>query len=681
MEAKKSMYDFSSSLRKDKIWNASSSSDEIPDFLKEHTDWINSRKLVDGNPNNVNNWNQLIKSSEKLLLVKPLTDDLKQLIRETFDELLTRFPLFFGYWKKFVSAEFQLSGLSASISTLARSVESFSSSLELWVDYLSILITNHDLQNADDVQKIRDTFERGLQNVGHQFLSHPLWNKFISFEKNLSGQNQYEKNVRLYNIYSRVVKIPLHQYSKYMIEFLELKKMFSIDQLIEIDHNLKESQTVSKMDAKDQTFVDEYFHKIFTETSQAVSVRWKYESKFKPAYFNLTELSKDSLVNFEQYLNFEEKQGDHEQIKSLYERVLIPAACYEKFWIKYVKWLVFIKEKDEIINNVYLRAMNSFLTLDKVFLRISYLYFVEKMNMNETSTDENKEEAFENVNSVYMLFLRVYKDFDSNIQCQLFLRYLQFLQRFHGIKEYLSLMETVIGHLIKSSSVKELSTLPAHFVKIYHNANDALSSIIINSYLQLLIIKKQIKNVGKTRDFFNLLSHQINLKSSEQFWLQFYNFERIYGNYITLRDLINTNFKVNSYLPPIFIKNLVKTYIEFLEINSANLIENTKNITVEDIYKDIAYQRADIESSLIFQHSHKLRLSTVDNKSLPTAEELTNKYLINSNGNIGFESDERPLIINQVPIYESLEKIPNLPTFKNVEKANTKPIPLNFQED
>merc|ERR1711994_903745 len=64
-----------------------------------------------------------------------------------------------------------------------------------------------------------------------------------------------------------------------------------------------------------------------------------FEEKLKRTYFHVKPLDHRQLRTWDQYLDYEVAEGDHERIVVLFERCLIPCALYEQFWAKYARYL------------------------------------------------------------------------------------------------------------------------------------------------------------------------------------------------------------------------------------------------------------------------------------------------------------------------------------------------------
>lgn len=115
----------------------------------------------------------------------------------------------------------------------------------------------------------------------------------------------------------------------------------------------------------------------FSEVKAQVDERYVYEHNIKRPYYHVTEVDEEQLENWRQYLDFEERQGDYERTKFLYERCLVCAANYEAFWFRYVRWMASKPEKTEEIRNIYQRASCIFVKITEPAIRLSWARFEE----------------------------------------------------------------------------------------------------------------------------------------------------------------------------------------------------------------------------------------------------------------------------------------------------------------
>ena len=63
-----------------------------------------------------------------------------------------------------------------------------------------------------------------------------------------------------------------------------------------------------------------------------------FEMNIRRPYFHTKALDEAQLSNWHNYLTFEEREGDNDRIKVLYERCLIPCAQYGTYWIRFARF-------------------------------------------------------------------------------------------------------------------------------------------------------------------------------------------------------------------------------------------------------------------------------------------------------------------------------------------------------
>ena len=66
---------------------------------------------------------------------------------------------------------------------------------------------------------------------------------------------------------------------------------------------------------------------------------FRYEEKLKRTYFHVKPLDQKQLRVWDQYLDWQVGENDHQRTVVLFERCLIPCALYEQFWAKYARYL------------------------------------------------------------------------------------------------------------------------------------------------------------------------------------------------------------------------------------------------------------------------------------------------------------------------------------------------------
>jgi pre-mRNA-processing factor 39 len=112
---------------------------------------------------NFENWEKLVRAAETLEggLNRNSSPQAIATTRDAYDRFLAKFPLLFGYWKKYADLEFSIAGTEAAemvrldprmrwnfadrLQVFERGVASITTSVDLWTDYCSFKVeTSHD---------------------------------------------------------------------------------------------------------------------------------------------------------------------------------------------------------------------------------------------------------------------------------------------------------------------------------------------------------------------------------------------------------------------------------------------------------------------------------------------------------------------------------------------------------
>ncbi|KAF1845788.1 TPR-like protein [Cucurbitaria berberidis CBS 394.84] len=350
------------------------------------------RKLLDivvENEDDFEKWETLVTRASELEggVTRNSSPSAIELVRNLYDCFLTKFPLFFGYWKKYADLEFSIGGTETAEMVYERGVSCVTPSVDLWANYCTFKMdTSHD----NDV--IRELFERGAHFVGLDFQSHPFWDKYIEFEERIQEPANVTK------IYSRVLQIPIYQFSRYYEKFSVLLGSRPIEELADADtlEELKNAVQLENQGGPEKPpleierqlrqKVHEYYYTSYSKTQQEVTSRWNYEQAIKRAYFHVTELEDAELDNWRKYLEYEEKEGDFERTSFLYERCLVACALYDEFWLRYARWM-FSQGKEENTRIIYMRASCIFVPISAPTIRLNWARFEEKLGRISVARD------------------------------------------------------------------------------------------------------------------------------------------------------------------------------------------------------------------------------------------------------------------------------------------------------
>ncbi|KAL8851866.1 MAG: hypothetical protein Q9198_011045, partial [Flavoplaca austrocitrina] len=98
-------------------------------------------------PDSFENWEKLVRAAESLEGGLNRNSSPQSIVatRDIYDRFLAKFPLLFGYWKKYADLEFSIAGTEAAELVYERGVASITNSVDLWTNYCSFKVeTSHD---------------------------------------------------------------------------------------------------------------------------------------------------------------------------------------------------------------------------------------------------------------------------------------------------------------------------------------------------------------------------------------------------------------------------------------------------------------------------------------------------------------------------------------------------------
>ncbi|KAF4993852.1 hypothetical protein FGRMN_6183 [Fusarium graminum] len=337
---------------------------------------------VESDPDNFEHWENLIKACETLEggLNRNSSPQALATFRDAYDRFLVKFPLLFGYWKKYADMEFNIAGPESAEMVYERGCASITNSVDLWTDYCSF-----KMETTHDPRLVRELFERGSAFVGLDFLAHPFWDKYIEYEERQEAQD------KIYAIHARVIRIPMHQYARYYERFRSLSHNQPIAEVVPAEDLARfraevEAENMAyggapkpelEIEREVRAKIDAMYYEIFTATQTEVSKRWTYESEIKRPYFHVTPLDHKDLVNWRKYLDFEESEGDFARIVALYERCVVTCAYYDDVWFRYARWMSGQQGKEEEVRNIYMRAATMFVPVSRPGIRLQWAHFEE----------------------------------------------------------------------------------------------------------------------------------------------------------------------------------------------------------------------------------------------------------------------------------------------------------------
>ncbi|MBE7180684.1 MAG: hypothetical protein INR71_05650 [Terriglobus roseus] len=108
---------------------------------------LTPRAMQNESPDEFEAWEKLVRAAESQEggLNRNSAPAAIESTRTIYDRFLAKFPLFFGYWKKYADIEFSIGGTEAAEMVYERGVASITNSVDLWTNYCGFKVeTSHE---------------------------------------------------------------------------------------------------------------------------------------------------------------------------------------------------------------------------------------------------------------------------------------------------------------------------------------------------------------------------------------------------------------------------------------------------------------------------------------------------------------------------------------------------------
>lgn len=301
-------------------------------------EWSRLSLNVAQDVNNFQNWEKLISYVSRGLNKASKMDKI-ELMRASYQQFLSKFPLLEQHWVNYADLEFKLGHTDRCRAVYEQAINFNRYSNLIWVNYLK------KLQLIElDYERLVAVFQRVEELVGLHYHSYEFWDMFVHLEKSYNGESHF-----YFNILRKVIELPIYNYSYFFsiwLQHLENLNETTVLKIItkqELQKKFKinvDEVGIDKIDYKDlipkvkKVFIDLYI------TTQFKSYElYRYEKKIDMEYFVPNGLrSYQNITNWLQYIEFIELNYKHEQVVQVYERCLIPLAYYPEVWLKYFNY-------------------------------------------------------------------------------------------------------------------------------------------------------------------------------------------------------------------------------------------------------------------------------------------------------------------------------------------------------
>ncbi|KAK9448291.1 uncharacterized protein V1518DRAFT_418556 [Limtongia smithiae] len=523
--------------------------DLIPSISEPEWNQLNS--LVDQDPDSFDNWEKLIQATEALEggLGRSSSPEVIEQARRVFDAFLGKFPLLFGYWKRYADAEFAISGSDASELIYQRAVASIPGSVDLWTSYCSL-----KMETCPDDEEVRDLFDTAADFVGLDFLSHTFWDKYIEFEERMERQDL------LIKLLERIIHIPMHQYARYFESYTTLGATRPIDELAseqdisDIKKSITNADRMGKpkshaeVEREVRTQIHKLHTKIFSKTQEETMSRWPFEAEIKRPYFHVTLIDESELVNWRKYLDFEELEGDVERIRFLYEKCLVATALYDEFWFRYARWTLSQGEDlYEDVRNIYRRGSALFVPICRPAFRVAYAHFEEGTGEISLARDIFESELVELPGNLEILVAR------ANLE-----------RRVAGVDAAIQFYKNELQS--NTNDVYTKGSLVAEWSKLIWTSKGS------DQEARDVFVQYKDKCLDSRYFWINYLQFELGLPTSSE--IEHERYKRI--------SEVHYEMRTTARLPPTTVKDLSHTYMVYLlERGGASAIQEYNRLDAE----------------------------------------------------------------------------------------------------
>ncbi|XP_029020833.1 pre-mRNA-processing factor 39 isoform X2 [Betta splendens] len=359
--------------------------------------------------------------------------------RRALGAFLARYPLCYGYWKKFADLERRAGYNDKAEEVCVQGLQAIPLSVDLWIHYINLLLGTLDMNLPESPLRIRSVFEDAVSAAGLDFNSDRLWDLYVEWEKEQGNMRNAA------TVLDRVLKVPTQLYNTHYDKFKEHlnshepKEVLSQEEYEELRALCRESQKAERAEQAQEekeerppgeeepatpegTDTEELMQKIreqvlirrdkvYQENEGEVRNRWHFEDSIKRPYFHVKPLDRLQLRAWHSYLDWEitqlnkdtsdsnqnpnqaateesevmaespeqsaNVQGpcDDYRVRILFERCLIACALYEEVWTRYVHYLE--PQNVEEARAVYKRACEIHLT-NKPNIHMQWATFEER---------------------------------------------------------------------------------------------------------------------------------------------------------------------------------------------------------------------------------------------------------------------------------------------------------------
>uniref|UniRef100_A0A667WQ31 Pre-mRNA-processing factor 39-like n=1 Tax=Myripristis murdjan TaxID=586833 RepID=A0A667WQ31_9TELE len=162
-------------------------------------------KAAHDNPQDFTSWTDLLQYCEQ---ESHITASRRALVA-----FLVRYPLCYGYWKKFADLERRAGYNGKAEEVCVQGLQSIPLSVDLWIHYINLLLGTLDMNLPESPRRIRSVFEDAVAAAGLDFHSDRLWDLYVEWEKEQGDMRAATA------VLDRVLMVPTQLYNTHYDKF------------------------------------------------------------------------------------------------------------------------------------------------------------------------------------------------------------------------------------------------------------------------------------------------------------------------------------------------------------------------------------------------------------------------------------------------------------------------------
>lgn len=167
------------------------------------------------NPLDFNSWTDLLQYCEQ--------EGHLRACRQALNGFLVRFPLCYGYWKKYSDIERRAGHNTKAEEVCERGLKVIPLSVDLWIHFINLLLGTLNMNLPESAHRIRCVFEEAVASAGWDFHSDRLWDLYGEWEKEQGNLKAMTA------VYDRVLMIPTQLYNTHYEKYaMQMSFTFSM---------------------------------------------------------------------------------------------------------------------------------------------------------------------------------------------------------------------------------------------------------------------------------------------------------------------------------------------------------------------------------------------------------------------------------------------------------------------